>query len=121
MELPHGGAALSLIKATSLAACALGLWTAVVAAAPPEEVIASSTTASAVPDQEITGEHRGYTNDQLFLRLDDEKEMTFLVRIPGDAEEKWHKDFQTRSRITVTYHQGQGDKLPVATAIRQAK
>ena len=47
--------------------------------------------------------------------------MTFPVRIPGDKDEKWHKDFQTKSRITVTYHQGTGDKLPVATAIRAAK
>lgn len=76
---------------------------------------------SGTTDLEVTGEHRGYTNDQLFLRISDEKEMTFLVRIPGDKEEKWHKDFQTLSRITVTYHQGPNDKLPVATAIRTAK
>jgi hypothetical protein len=76
---------------------------------------------SASGDLEITGEHRGYTNDQLFLRISDEKEMTFVVRIPGDQEEKWHTDFKTLSRITVTYHQKPGDKLPVATAIRPAK
>jgi len=101
----------SLIKATRLAACALGVLSIVVAA---------SATPSAAQDQEITGEHRGYTNEKLFLRVGDDKEMTFVVRIPGDKDEKWHKDFQMKSRITVTYHQGPDDKLPVATAIRAA-
>ena len=68
----------------------------------------------------VTGQHRGYTNDQLFLKLDDEKEMTFLVRIPGDKDEKWHKDFETLSRITVTYHEEKGQKHPIATAIKSA-
>jgi hypothetical protein len=103
---------MSLIKATRLGACALGVWSI---------VVASSATPSDVPDKEITGEHRGYTNAQLFLRVADDKEMTFVVRIPDDKDEKWHKDFQVKSRITVTYHQGPGDKLPVATAIRTAK
>jgi hypothetical protein len=102
----------SLIKATRLAACALSVWSIVVAA---------SATPSAAQDHEITGDHRGYTNDQLFLRVADDKEMKFVVRIPGDKDEKWHKDFQMNSRITVTYHQGPDDKLPVATAIRTAK
>jgi hypothetical protein len=75
-----------------------------------------------VTDREVTGVHRGYTNDRLFLRVsDEEKEMTLVVRIPGDQEERWHTDFKTLSRITVTYHQGPGDELPVATAIRPAK
>jgi hypothetical protein len=69
---------------------------------------------------EATGQHRGYTNDRLFLKLDDGKEMTFLVKIPGDKDWKWHKDFETLSRITVTYHQESGQDLPVATAIRPA-
>jgi hypothetical protein len=69
---------------------------------------------------EATGQHRGYTNDRLFLKLDDGKEMTFLVRIPGDKDWKWHKDFETLSRITVTYHTESGQDLPVATAIRAA-
>ncbi|HEX7254256.1 MAG TPA: hypothetical protein VF376_15355 [Thermoanaerobaculia bacterium] len=110
---------MSLIKATCLPACALGLWS-IVAAAAPREFVASSATPSAAQDQEITGEHRGYTNDHLFLRVSDDKEMTFVVRISGDTEEKWHEDFQPRSRITVTYHQGLDDKLPVATALRAA-
>ncbi len=76
---------------------------------------------SASGDLEITGQHRGYTNDRLFLRVSDEKEMSFVVKIPGDEGAKWHTDFETLSRITVTYHQGPGDKLPVATAIRPAK
>ncbi|HKD11524.1 MAG TPA: hypothetical protein VKE50_05585 [Thermoanaerobaculia bacterium] len=70
--------------------------------------------------KEATGQHRGYTNDRLFLRLDDGKEMTFLVKIPGDKDWKWHKDFETLSRITVTYHAESGQDLPVATAIRAA-
>lgn len=109
------------IKATSLAACALGICTAVSALPASAPALPSSGASSEIKDQEVTGEHRGYTNDQLFLRVADDKEMTFVVRIPGDKEEKWHKDFQIKSRITVTYHQGPGDKHPVATAIRAAK
>ena len=69
---------------------------------------------------EATGQHRGYTNDQLFLRLDDGKEMTFLVQIPGDTTWKWHKEFATLSRITVTYETRPNEKLPVAIAIQKA-
>ena len=68
-----------------------------------------------------TGQHRGYTNDELFLRLDDGKEMTFLVQIPGDKDGKWHDQFKTLSRITVTYHEEPGKKHLIATAIEQAK
>ncbi len=46
--------------------------------------------------------------------------MTFLVRIPGDTTWKWHKDFATLSRITVTYEKGAEEKRPVAIAIRKA-
>ena len=109
------------IKATRLAACALGFWTVVSALPASPQAKPSAGASSEVKDQEITGDHRGYTNDQLFLRVADDKEMKFVVRIPGDKDEKWHKDFQMNSRITVTYHQGPGDKLPVATAIRTAK
>ena len=57
---------------------------------------------------------------QLFLKLDNDKEMTFLVRIPGDTDAKWHKDFEVTSRISVTYHKEPGQKYPVATAIKSA-
>jgi len=67
---------------------------------------ASSDTKAAVKTTEATGQHRGFTNDHLFLRLDDGKETTFVVDIPGDKEEKWHKDFDILTRITVTYHEG---------------
>lgn len=80
---------------------------------------APSATA-AVQGKEVTGQHRGYTNDELYLRLDDGQEMTFLVRIPGDKDAQWRKDFETLSRITVTYRQGPSDKRPVAVAIRKA-
>jgi hypothetical protein len=46
--------------------------------------------------------HRGFTNEKLFLKLDDGKQMTFVVDIAGDKEPKWQKDFVTLSRITVT-------------------
>jgi hypothetical protein len=82
--------------------------------------ILSIPSIAAAPAVQVTGEHRGYTNEELFLRLDDEKEMTFLVRIPGDAGAKWHHQFEILSRITVTYHQEAGEKLPIATAIRTA-
>jgi hypothetical protein len=60
------------------------------------------TAAAATQTVEVTGEHRGVTNEKLFLKLDDGKEMTFVVDIPGDKERQWQKDFATLSRITVT-------------------
>ena len=107
-----------LAKVDLLAVWVLGL--ATVLAGEPGLTSTAPAADQSSADREITGEHRGYTNDQLFLRISDEKEMTFLVRIPGDKDEKWHKDFQVKSRITVTYHQGPNDELPVATAIRAA-
>jgi len=98
------------MKPIFLAVCTLAM-TTLVAGAPSDRPAA---------DQQVTGEHRGYTNEKLFVRVADDKEMTFVVRIPGDKDEKWHKDFQVKSRITVTYHQGPDDKLPIATAIRTA-
>jgi hypothetical protein len=74
-----------------------------------------------VADIEVTGQHRGYTNSELYLRLDNDKEMTFSVHIPGDTTEQWHDAFKTLSRITVTYHEVPGEKHPVATAIKAAK
>ena len=71
-------------------------------------------------DAEATGQHRGYTNDKLFLRLDDDKELTFIVRIPGDRDEKWQHDYATLSRITITYHDEAGAKYPIITAIKAA-
>jgi hypothetical protein len=108
-----------LAKTPVLAAWALGL--ATVLAGTPGQTRIPLAGEQSTADQEVTGEHRGYTNDHLFVRVSDDKEMTFVVRIPGDTEEKWHKDFQMLSRITVTYHQGPDDKLPVATAIRAPK
>jgi hypothetical protein len=108
-----------LSKITVLAVWAIVITTLLVAA--PRQISTPLAGDKSATDQEVTGEHRGYTNDHLFVRVSDEKEMTFVVRIPGDQEEKWHTDFKTLSRITVTYHEGPGDKLPVATAIRPAK
>ncbi len=71
-------------------------------------------------DLTVTGTHRGYTNAELYVRLDDDKEMTFLVRIPGDKDAAWHKEFRVNDRITVTYHREEKEKRPVATAIRKA-
>jgi hypothetical protein len=71
-------------------------------------------------DVEVTGQHRGYTNHDLFLRLDNDKEMRFTVRIPGDKDERWHNDFPMMSRIAVTYHDEADAKYPIATAIRAA-
>ena len=83
----------------------------------------ASSKAPATPAKSLTatGQHRGYTNDQLFLRLDDGKEMTFIVQIPGDKDWAWHNQFKTLSRITVTYHEGTDKKQLIATAIEQAK
>jgi hypothetical protein len=83
-------------------------------------IVGAARAADAPKDHTVTGQHRGYTNEKLFLRLDDDKEMTFVVRIPGDKDEHWHDQFATLSRITVTYHEEAGAKFPVATAIQQA-
>jgi hypothetical protein len=111
----------NLLRATSLAMCLLGV-SGVLAAGPltTADGKLSAGAQANVKTSEVTGQHRGYTNEKLFLKLDDDKEMTFVVKIPGDKDDKWHKDFETLSRITVTYYQGPGDKLPVATAIRKA-
>lgn len=71
--------------------------------------------------KQITGQHRGYTNEKLFFRADDGTKMTFVVEIPGDKERKWHDQFKTLSRITVTYRPGAEGKLPVATALKSAE
>jgi hypothetical protein len=70
-------------------------------------------------DTVVTGQHRGFTNNKLYLKLDDGTELTLIVNIPGDTDEKWHKDFETLSRITVTYHKNAEGKL-VATSIKKA-
>ncbi|APV51683.1 hypothetical protein BWI17_19485 [Betaproteobacteria bacterium GR16-43] len=74
---------------------------------------------SAAKNLTVTGQNRGYTNKELYLRLDNEKEMTFVVEIPGDKTDAWHDQFKMFSRITVTYHDVPGKK-PVATAIANA-
>jgi len=72
-------------------------------------------------DIKVTGQHRGYTNHELYLRLDNDKEITFTVHIPGDATDQWHDAYKTLSRITVTYHEAPGEKHPIATGIKSAK
>ena len=79
---------------------------------------ASATSAKAIT---VTGQHRGFTNSELYLKLDNDKEMTFLVQIANDKDEAWHKQFKTLSRIAVTYHEVPGTKFPVATAIAKAE
>jgi hypothetical protein len=79
-----------------------------------------SSTAAATQTTEVTGQHRGFTNETLFLKLDDGKEMTFVVDIPGDKERKWQKDFATLSRITVIYVPGAPGRTPIATSLKKA-
>ena len=81
---------------------------------------APSSAAAGSQTMEVTGQHRGFTNEKLFLKLDDGKEMTFVVDIPGDKERKWHKDFATLSRITVTYVTGAPGGPPIATSLKNA-
>lgn len=81
--------------------------------------------APAVTSKQVTGQHRGYSIDKLFFRLDDGKDITFFVAIPGDKQVgqkdvKWHGQFEMMSRITITYHQGPTDEFPVVTAIKNA-
>jgi hypothetical protein len=70
-------------------------------------------------DTVVTGQHRGFTNDELYLRLDDGKEIKLIVAIPGDKDSKWQDAYQMNSRITVTYHKN-GDGKLVATEIKKA-
>ncbi|SRR5581483_3849767 len=100
------------LAATALIAAFAVTTAALHAQAPAGKVVAH--------DSEVTGQHRGYTNSQLYLRRDDDQEMTFTVRIPGDTTDEWQKKFATLSRITVTYHEAPGEKHPIATAIRVA-
>ena len=104
------------IAVCTVAAAALlsaGVVAAQAAKAPP-------STSAAAKAMEDTGQHRGFTNDKLFLQPDDGKEMTFVVEIAGDKERKWQKDFATGSRITVTYVSGAGGGAPIATSLKQA-
>lgn len=66
-----------------------------------------------------TGQHRGYSNDKLYFRPDGGDEVTLKVQIPGDKDWKWHKEFETMSRVTVTYHKAADGSL-VATSIKKA-
>jgi hypothetical protein len=100
--------ALRILLVVGLVACG-GL--SVIAEAP--------TQSSGASDTVVTGQHRGFTNNKLYLKLDDGTELTLIVDIPGDKDEKWHKDFKTLSRIAVTYHKNAEGKL-VATSIKKA-
>ena len=66
-----------------------------------------------------TGQHRGYTNDKLHFLPDAGKELTLKMEIPGDNDRKWHKEYATLSRVTVTYHKAADGSL-VATSIKKA-
>jgi hypothetical protein len=99
----------------TVAAAALGsvgLATAQPANAPTPRVVAKPT--------EVTGQHRGFTNEKLFLLPDDGKEMMFVVDIAGDKDRKWQKDFATGSRITVSYIPGAPDGPLIAKSLRKA-
>lgn len=116
---------LATLKATASRSAACAAVCVLAAALSLADTAAAQSTAAPMAaavaqTAQVTGQHRGYTNDKLFLRLDDGKEMTFVVAIPGDTERKWQKDFATLSRITVTYGAGAAGGPPVATAIRNA-
>ena len=109
------------LRPTNIAVCAFalaallsgGVTTAQTARAP-------SSAAAATQTMEVTGQHHGFTNEKLFLKLDDGQEMTFVVDIPGDKERKWQKHFATLSRITVTYVTGAPGGPPIATSLKNA-
>ena len=109
------------LRPTNIAVCAFalaallsgGVTTAQTAKAP-------SSAAAATQTMEVTGQHRGFTNENLFLKLDDGKEMTFVGDIAGDKERKWQKDFATLSRITVIYVTGAPGGSPIATSLKNA-
>ena len=100
----------------------LAVTTAIALFAPAAILNAQAPAQSAkAVESEVTGQHRGYTNHELYLRLDNNKEMTFIVSIPGDTTDQWHEAFETLSRITVIYHEVPGEKHPIATAIKSAE
>jgi hypothetical protein len=76
----------------------------------------AQTAAAATQTVEVTG----FTTEKLLLKLDDGKEMTFVVDIAGDKERKWQKDFATLSRITVTYGTQAPGGPPIATSLKNA-
>ena len=85
-------------------------------------VFAEQQPAAAQKDTKGTvaiGQHRGYTNDKLHFLPDGGKELTLKVEIPGDKERKWHKEYETLSRVTVTYHKAADGSL-VATSIKKS-
>ena len=65
------------------------------------------------------GQHRGFTNDKLFFLPDGGKELTLKVEIPGDGDRRWQKEYETLSRVAVTYHKASDGSL-VATSIKKA-
>jgi hypothetical protein len=112
---------LNLFRQINIAVCAfavVALLSGSVATA--QTATAPSPAAAGTQTMELTGQHRGFTNEKLFLKLDDGKEMTFVVDIPGDKERKWQKDFATLSRITVTYVTGAPGRPPIATSLKIA-
>lgn len=112
---------LNLFRQINIAVCAFAvaaLLSGSVATA--QTATAPSPAAAGTQTMELTGQHRGFTNEKLFLKLDDGKEMTFVVDIPGEKERKWQKDFATLSRITVTYVTGAPGRPPIATSLKIA-
>jgi hypothetical protein len=112
---------LTLFRQTNIAVCAFAV-AALLSGGATTAQTAKAPSSTAVPTQttEVTGQHRGFTNEKLFLKLDDGKEMTFVVDIPGDKERKWQNDFTTLSRITVTYVPGAPGGQPIATSLKKA-
>jgi hypothetical protein len=112
---------LNLFRQSRMAVCAIAAAALVsVAVTTAQTPKAPSSTTAAAQTTEATGQHRGFTNEKLFLKLDDGKEMTFVVDIPGDKERKWQKDFATLSRIAVTYVPGAPEGPPIATSLKKA-
>src|SRR5690242_14354301 len=103
---------LRIVLALAFGVGALG----VVAMADPAKALSEKASDS---DIVVTAQDRGFTNDKLYLRLDDDKEITLIVDIPGDKDRKWQKDYAMNSRVTVTYHKNAEGKL-VATSIKAA-
>ena len=115
------GRSLNLFRQINIAACAFAVAALLSGGVTTAQTVkAPSSAAAGAQTMEVTGQHRGFTNEKLFLKLDDGKEMTFVVDIPGDKERKWQKDFATLSRITVTYVTGAPGGPPIATSLKIA-
>jgi hypothetical protein len=79
---------LNLFRQINIAVCAFAVAALLSGGVTTAQTVkAPSSAAAGTQTMEVTGQHRGFTNEKLFLKLDDGKEMTFVVDIPATRNE----------------------------------